>query len=147
MMKSKLMQRSLFDEIYNIDYQYKTNRCKEVLYMIFSGLQYMHNRNVVHRDIKPENILVEHDGTVMIADLGLASNTSNRLMAVCGTVNFIAPEVWLMTGYDAKVDIWVIRLQIKVRILFRLIQFVISFLTGCRLYRCRNEAAAPAHRR
>lgn len=103
-----LMQRSLFDEIYNIDYQYKPNRCKEVLYMIFSGLQYMHNLNVVHRDIKPENILVEHDGTVMIADFGLPSNTSNHLTTVCGTANFIAPEVWLMTGYDTKVDISVI---------------------------------------
>lgn len=113
---SPFMPRTLFDEIYDIEYQYSKDRCKKVLEMLFSGLQYMHDRNIMHRDIKPENVLVDSDGSIKLADLGLVTNTSKKFTVICGTPNYMASEIRLMCGYDAKIDIWVIRLVVQFRI-------------------------------
>lgn len=78
---------------------------------LVSGLHTCHQANVYHRDIKPENILVGQDlASVKIADFGLAAivDRDDVLQTRCGTLFYMAPEVWEnRTGYQGdKVDIW-----------------------------------------
>ncbi|KAM3314360.1 hypothetical protein ACQJBY_033288 [Aegilops geniculata] len=76
---------------------------------ILNGLNYLHERNIVHRDIKCANILVHANGSVKLADFGLAKQTSklNVLKSCKGTVYWMAPEVVNpKKTYGPAADIW-----------------------------------------
>lgn len=74
---------------------------------ILLGLKYLHDRNVVHRDIKCANILVDTNGTVKLADFGLAKSTKlNDVQSCKGTAFWMAPEVIKGSGYGLAADIW-----------------------------------------
>ncbi|KAJ9552216.1 hypothetical protein OSB04_016261 [Centaurea solstitialis] len=77
---------------------------------ILSGLNYLHDRNVVHRDIKCANILVDVSGSVKLADFGLAKATKlNDIKSCKGTPYWMAPEVVnnrKNKGYGLAADIW-----------------------------------------
>ncbi|KNA12875.1 hypothetical protein SOVF_121150 [Spinacia oleracea] len=74
---------------------------------ILLGLKYLHEKNVVHRDIKCANILVASNGTVKLADFGLAKATRlNDLKSCKGTAFWMAPEVLKNKGYGLPADIW-----------------------------------------
>ena len=83
----------------------------------------MHARNVIHRDLKMGNLFLDHDMNLKIGDFGLAavlvskseyegvySKNASRRTTVCGTPNYIAPEILEKSkgGHDHKVDIWAI---------------------------------------
>ncbi|PKA51796.1 Mitogen-activated protein kinase kinase kinase 1 [Apostasia shenzhenica] len=76
---------------------------------ILNGLNYLHERNVVHRDIKCANILVHANGSVKLADFGLAKEISkfNVLKSCKGSVYWMAPEVvHPRKTYGRAADIW-----------------------------------------
>ncbi|KAG4945353.1 Mitogen-activated protein kinase kinase kinase 1 [Glycine soja] len=76
---------------------------------ILSGLKYLHDRNVIHRDIKCANILVDANGSVKLADFGLAKATkSNDVKSIGGSPYWMAPEVVKLRkhGYGLAADIW-----------------------------------------
>ncbi|OIT00096.1 PREDICTED: mitogen-activated protein kinase kinase kinase 1-like [Nicotiana attenuata] len=76
---------------------------------ILHGLKYLHDRNVVHRDIKCANILVDANGSVKLADFGLAKATKlNDVKSCKGTALWMAPEVVNRKnqGYGQAADIW-----------------------------------------
>ncbi|KAJ4835407.1 hypothetical protein Tsubulata_014439 [Turnera subulata] len=76
---------------------------------ILHGLKYLHDRNVVHRDIKCANILVDANGSVKLADFGLAKATKlNDVKSCKGTAFWMAPEVVnrKTQGYGLPADIW-----------------------------------------
>ncbi|CAL5348325.1 unnamed protein product [Camellia sinensis] len=76
---------------------------------ILHGLKYLHERNVVHRDIKCANILVHANGSVKLADFGLAKATKlNDIKSCKGTPYWMAPEVVKRNdqGYGLPADIW-----------------------------------------
>ncbi|GMH46184.1 hypothetical protein BSKO_14152 [Bryopsis sp. KO-2023] len=83
-----------------------------VFQQLVSGILYLHDRNVVHRDLKLENILLKEKGnlgTVRIADFGLAKQTTQPLQTMCGTLNYVAPDVIKETKhkkYEKSVDMW-----------------------------------------
>ena len=60
-------------------------KCFSLITQILDGLKYAHEKNVWHRDIKPENILVGSDGTVVIADFGIAHFSEDFLQTVVDT--------------------------------------------------------------
>uniref|UniRef100_A0A0D9VS70 mitogen-activated protein kinase kinase kinase n=1 Tax=Leersia perrieri TaxID=77586 RepID=A0A0D9VS70_9ORYZ len=76
---------------------------------ILNGLTYLHERNIVHRDIKCANILVHANGSVKLADFGLAKEITkfNVLKSCKGTVYWMAPEVVNpKKTYGPEADIW-----------------------------------------
>ncbi|GMH59361.1 hypothetical protein TrST_g14320 [Triparma strigata] len=72
------------------------------------ALEFLHKKNIVHRDLKPENVLLSETGNVLLTDFGLASeyNSSTPLLTVCGTNEYMAPEMLSRKGYAVQVDFW-----------------------------------------
>ncbi|KAL9028829.1 MAG: hypothetical protein Q9196_002857 [Gyalolechia fulgens] len=85
------------------------------------AIKYMHARNVIHRDLKMGNLFLDHEMNVKIGDFGLAAvlvspgeyegsytKALSRRTTLCGTPNYIAPEILdkAKRGHDLKVDIW-----------------------------------------
>lgn len=65
----------------------------------------MHSKNIIHRDIKPENLLLSL-GKVKIADFGWSIHTENRRDTLCGTLDYLAPEMVKGCTHDSSVDMW-----------------------------------------
>jgi protein kinase A len=73
---------------------------------VLDALEYMHSFTVVYRDLKPENVLVDQDGFLKIVDFGFAKPIPDRSYTVCGTPEYLAPELLLSQGHDRGVDYW-----------------------------------------
>ncbi|WCJ36008.1 protein-serine kinase 1 [Euphorbia peplus] len=75
---------------------------------IVSAVSHLHKCGIVHRDLKPENILMDPDGHVMITDFGLAKeiDESSRSNSMCGTTEYMAPEILLSKGHNKDADWW-----------------------------------------
>jgi len=70
------------------------------------ALRYLHHKKVIHRDIKPENLL-NCMGTIKIADFGWSIHApENRRETLCGTLDYLPPEMVENKEHDNKVDIW-----------------------------------------
>jgi aurora kinase len=71
------------------------------------ALQYCHQRHVIHRDIKPENMLLDSRGEVKIADFGWSVHApTTRRKTLCGTLDYLSPEMVEGKEHDASVDLW-----------------------------------------
>eukprot|EP00122_Pirum_gemmata_P020901 Pgem_evm1s19506 len=75
---------------------------------LMSAIQYCHKRDVIHRDIKPENILIGKNNEVKIADFGWAVHTPtlSRRTTLCGTLDYLPPEMVEGKKHDELVDVW-----------------------------------------
>lgn len=72
---------------------------------IFSGLEYLHNNNIIHRDIKPENLVLDSKGYVRITDLGIARVfKQDNANDTSGTPGYMAPEVMCRQPHTFAVD-------------------------------------------
>ncbi len=71
------------------------------------ALEHLHSRGIVYRDLKGNNIMLERDGHIKVVDFGLAKFLNQaRANTICGTPNYIAPEVLAGRGYTKTVDWW-----------------------------------------
>ncbi|XP_039136175.1 serine/threonine-protein kinase AtPK2/AtPK19-like [Dioscorea cayenensis subsp. rotundata] len=75
---------------------------------IVSAVSHLHANGIMHRDLKPENILLDADGHAMLTDFGLAKEfeENTRSNSMCGTVEYMAPEIVLGKGHDKAADWW-----------------------------------------
>lgn len=74
---------------------------------IIDALIVCHSRDVIHRDIKPENILIGYNGELKIADFGWSVHApSSRRQTLCGTLDYLPPEMVQHKVYDKSVDLW-----------------------------------------
>ncbi|XP_066492671.1 inactive serine/threonine-protein kinase PLK5-like isoform X2 [Tiliqua scincoides] len=113
------------------------------LKQIITGLQYIHQQGIIHRDLKLSNFFITKNMRVKIGDLGLATReeqANRRRGVVCGTPNYLAPEVVAKKGHSFKSDIWALGC------------IMYTALTGCspfeishkqEMYRCIREGRYP----
>ena len=76
---------------------------------IMRALEHAHSRGIIHRDIKPQNIMVLRDGSVKVADFGIAclqNNAQTLTQDALGSVHYISPEQARGEHIDARSDIY-----------------------------------------
>lgn len=81
---------------------------------IVIALEYLHSKNIAYRDLKPENLVVDGKGYIKIVDFGFAKIIPfkkdgvlvDKTYTLCGTPEYLAPEIVLLKGYDKSVDLW-----------------------------------------
>jgi len=78
-------------------------------YQTALAVKHLHDRNIIHRDIKPENILFDENFNIKLCDLGWSvehKEEDNMRETICGTYEYMSPEIVLKRKHDSKVDIW-----------------------------------------
>ena len=73
------------------------------------AIEHLHQHNMIYRDLKLENILLDKYGHIKIIDFGLSkqlTDINNKAFTLCGTPEYLAPEVLYNKGYDKGVDWW-----------------------------------------
>ena len=68
--------------------------------------EYLHSKNIIYRDLKPENILIDKTGYLKLTDFGFAKICEGRTYTLCGTPEYLAPEILLNKGHGKPVDWW-----------------------------------------
>lgn len=83
--------------------------CRYYIYQIIQGVKYLHDNRIIHRDLKLGNLFLNDMLHVKIGDFGLATRIEyegERKKTLCGTPNYIAPEILTKKGHSYEVDIW-----------------------------------------
>ncbi|XP_029387848.1 aurora kinase C isoform X1 [Mus pahari] len=89
--------------------QLDQERTATIIEELSDALSYCHENKVIHRDIKPENILLGLRGEVKISDFGWSVHTlSLRRKTICGTLDYLPPEMIEQKPYNETVDLWCI---------------------------------------
>ncbi|CAN1772029.1 Serine/threonine-protein kinase AtPK2/AtPK19 [Linum perenne] len=89
-------------------WRYREDLARVYAAEIVSAVSHLHSNGIMHRDLKPENILLGEDGHVMLTDFGLAKefDENTRSNSMCGTVEYMAPEIIQGKGHDKAADWW-----------------------------------------
>lgn len=83
--------------------------CRFYIFEILEGVKYLHDNRIIHRDLKLGNLFLNDMLNVKIGDFGLATRIDfdgERKKTLCGTPNYIAPEILNKKGHSFEVDIW-----------------------------------------
>ena len=95
---------------YDIDF--RPSHCRDARFYaacIIVAIEYLHKMGVVYRDLKLENLLIDSEGYCKVADMGFAKRVDNgKTYTVCGTPEYMAPEVITRKGHGKGVDVWAI---------------------------------------
>jgi cGMP-dependent protein kinase len=73
---------------------------------VLLGMSYMHSKDIAYRDMKPENCLIDAQGYPKIVDFGFAKVIKKKSYTLCGTPEYLAPELVLGRGHGKAVDLW-----------------------------------------
>lgn len=109
--------KALDQQIYIENWKPTIEQILNISIQIASGMQYLHNINIIHRDLKSPNILISkdplftNDFKIKISDFGLSREKNiidgqTQLMTGCGSVLWMAPEILLGQKYNEKIDVF-----------------------------------------
>ena len=108
--------------------KFTENQSKFIIGCVLTGLEYIHNNNIIHRDIKPENLVLDSNGYVAITDFGVAKiNSKDNSSETSGTPGYMAPEVLCAQNHSFPVDFFAIGIM------------GFEFMNGYRPYLGRNR--------
>ncbi|XP_075411544.1 serine/threonine-protein kinase PLK3 [Tenrec ecaudatus] len=105
----ELCSRKSLAHIWKARYTLLEPEVRYYLRQILSGLKYLHLRGILHRDLKLGNFFITEDMKLKIGDFGLAARLEppeQRKKTICGTPNYVAPEVLLRQGHGPEADVW-----------------------------------------
>jgi len=79
-----------------------------VLASVLLMIEHIHGRHYVYRDLKPENLMLAADGYLKLIDFGFTKRMepTERTYTVCGTLEYMAPEIIALRGHGPQVDWW-----------------------------------------
>merc|ERR1711881_359763 len=83
--------------------------CRYYMIQVQKGVKYLHDRRIVHRDLKLGNVFLDEKLVCKIGDFGLAAQMDEdgtQRKTMCGTPNYLAPEILQKRGHNYQVDIW-----------------------------------------
>lgn len=79
---------------------------------VVDALDYLHKKRIVYRDLKPENLMIDKTGYVKVVDFGFAKRLLYRTFTLCGTAQYLAPEILYNHGYGKSIDLWTLGILI-----------------------------------
>jgi len=87
--------------------RFSERRSSRYVDQMADALVYLHSKHVIHRDIKPENLLIGINGELKIGDFGWSVHApGNRRKTLCGTLDYLPPEMVEGRAHNEKVDYW-----------------------------------------
>jgi len=126
-----LMEPVLGGELYTMYYEHglygSNEHAKYYAACVCLALEHLHEKSIVYRDLKAENLLLTEHGHLKLADFGLAKVVTDKTYTVCGTPEYMAPEVLTKTGYTCAVDWWSLGVLV-----FELMTGNVPFMAVCK---------------
>jgi len=93
----------LYDSTFSIPWKLRIKIAKDIA----DGMKYLHEKQIMHRDLKSSNLLIGKNWNIKICDFGFAKIINNPLsMTICGTDEFMSPEVILGIQYSYSADVY-----------------------------------------
>ena len=89
--------------------KFSNEKARFYIIEIILAIEFLHKHNMLYRDLKPENIMVDSNGHIKLTDFGLSkmfTKTKEKAFTICGTPQYLAPEILSDDGYDNSVDWW-----------------------------------------
>ena len=83
-----------------------TNHARFISACVVSVFEYMHSKDICYRDLKPENLMIDAQGYIKMVDFGFAKVVTSKTFTLCGTPEYMAPEILLRRGHNKSVDYW-----------------------------------------
>merc|ERR1712117_459145 len=79
---------------------------------VVEAFDYMHERDIIYRDLKPENLVLTSAGYLKVTDFGFAKKVDGKTYTLCGTPDYLAPEIVTGQGHGKGVDWWTLGILI-----------------------------------
>ena len=88
--------------------KFPNKKAKFYVIELILAIEFLHKNNMLYRDLKPENVLIGKDGHIKLTDFGISKILSevDKTYTLCGTIQYLAPEIITGDGYNESVDWW-----------------------------------------